>query len=67
MSHFASLETNIWVCIFFYNYIIFIPGRFQVRTCGRILRTHRLLAFKYLRPWLLSQKLSIGRFIPSSN
>ena len=65
MNHFTSLETNIWV--YFLLYIIFIPRLFQVRTCARILRTHRLLAFKYLRPWVLSQKLSIGRFITSSN
>ena len=62
MNHFASLETNIWV--YFLLYVIFIPRLFQARTWARILR---LLAFKYLRPRLLSQKLSIGRFITSSN
>ena len=71
MNHVGSLETNIWV--YFLLYIIFIPSTFpgaRLRTCRAYtsaLGVQLSSQFSYLRPWLLSQKLSIGRFITSSN
>ena len=68
MNHVGSLETNIWV--YFLLYIIFIPSTFpgtRLRTCRAYTSALGVQVSIYLRPWLLSQKLSIGRFITSSS
>ena len=67
MNRVASLETHIWVYFFIYNLYTLNFSRYALARVSCVHIGSWRSSIKYLRPWLLSQKLSIGRFITSSN